>query len=665
MCGITGLFSTAGQPVDPAQLSLMTQLLRHRGPDDFGYAFFEPSGRNTWQGKDLQLANPKGSLALGHRRLSIIDPHPSSAQPMVDNTNRYWITYNGEIYNYIELRKQLQQLGHRFTTQGDTEVILKAYAQWGRDCVNHFNGMWAFAIWDSQKQILFCSRDRMGIKPFYYTQNQHRFIFASEIKSVLAALPTSQHQLNKPYLGRFILYGLLNDGQDTFFNSIHQLLPAHCLEIKQGQIKQWRYWDIPKQAIRTADRAESDPQEAVEHFRELLSDAIRLRFRADVPVGTNLSGGLDSSSIVALATQKLASSFSSFTVQYDEPEFAEGHFAQLVADTCKTNAHFITPNPDDYLDFIDRFTWFHDEPCAGSGMFSQWHVMELASQHVKVVLDGQGADELLGGYQHYYQPYLTSLLNRFEFKQFLQANRDIADHHQLSLSQWAYRFARNSLKPMFPDTFLSGGRMLRRLADPDILNQALPFYRPRPRKYRDDLNESLYWELTRDNLPMLLQNGDRISMAFSIESRYPFLDYRLIEYVSSLPYTHKIDGRQTKVLLRRAMQNHLPDKIVNRSDKMGFPTPFSHWLKGPLNDYVRDTFTSQTFRERELFNSKNVLSLLDQHCHGLADHSWLLWRILNIENFSKIFLDDFSTSCSRYTTNDNPNQCPKVRIKCS
>jgi len=498
--------------------------------------------------------------------------------------------------------------------------------------------------------VLFCSRDRLGIKPFYYSQNNRRFIFASEIKSVLAALPNSDHQLNEPYLARFILHGLLNDGEDTFFDSIRQLLPAHCLEIKQGKIKTWRYWDIPSQAIESADCGHTDPRDAVERFRELLTDAIRLRFRADVPVGTNLSGGLDSSSIVALATQCLASSFSTFTVEYDEPEFAEGHHARLVAKTCKTHAHYITPSHKDYLNFIERFSWFHDEPCVGSGMFSQWHVMELASQHVKVVLDGQGADELLGGYQHYFYPYLTSLFKTHwkQPKRFLHAQRAIAKQQKRTLPEFWSRWAKETIAPILPKNMLSGHRILQSLADKTILDQALPFYQPRPRRYRDDLNESLYWELTRDNLPMLLQNGDRISMAFSVESRYPFLDYRLVEYVASLPYDQKINNQQTKVLLRRAMQNHLPDQIVNRSDKMGFPTPFGLWLKGPLHNYVRDTFASQSFQQRGLFHSEKVSALLDLHCRDQADHSWLLWRILNIEKWSQLYLDNFTASCQNH-----------------
>jgi asparagine synthase (glutamine-hydrolysing) len=456
---------------------------------------FAPTGSCLWHGKNPQEANHHAALVLGHRRLSIIDPTESSAQPLSSHSGRYWITFNGEIYNYIELRNQLQNLGHSFITQGDTEVILKAYAHWGRDCVNHFNGMWAFAIWDTQNQTLFCSRDRLGIKPFYYSKSNQRFTFASEIKSVLASLSSSEHQLNEPYLARFILHGLLNDGQETLFKSIYQLLPAHCLEIYKGQIKMWRYWDIPQQSIQNADRATIEPQQAIEQFRELLTDAIRLRFRADVPVGTNLSGGLDSSTIVALATQRLASTFDTFTVEYPEPEFAEGHHARRVAEACKTNAHYVTPSHENYIDFIERFSWFHDEPSVGSGMFSQWHVMQLASQNVKVVLDGQGADELLGGYQHYFYPYLTALL-KDNPKHFYNAQRAIANHQQRTLPAFAISWAKQTLGPLLPKNTLAGHRILHSLANKNILDQAMPFYKPRSLRYRDDLNNALYYELT-------------------------------------------------------------------------------------------------------------------------------------------------------------------------
>ncbi len=660
--------------MDPAAIRRMTDLQHHRGPDDYGYAFFDPSGSCFWQGRNLQtLPAQPARLALGHRRLSIIDLCDTGWQPMSSGERQYWITYNGEIYNYLELREELKKFGYSFLGTCDTEVILKAYEEWGSECVKRFNGMWGFAIWDVRKQVLFCSRDRVGVKPFYYHADGERFIFASEIKAILSVLEGNQNTvLNEPYLARFILQGLLDDGEDTLFAPVKQLQPGHCLEVRAGQIRQWRYWDIPQECIDRANHTIPDEREAADHFRHLLTDAIRLRFRADVPVGTCLSGGLDSSSVVALATTALSGRLSTFTTEYQETDFSEGHYARAAAEAFNTDAHYITPTGTQYIDFIDRFSWYHDEPCPGPGPFSQWHVMQLASRHVKVVLDGQGADELMAGYYHYFNYYLTSMLRRSVlnrngsagFRQYFRDNHAIARHLNISKAKSYLTASSHIANRILPAWLRDLSRPLRRifqrglgagpmfdLADPDLLRQALPTYRPRSRRYRDDLNEILYWELTRDNIPMLLQYGDRTSMAFSIESRVPFLDYRLIEYAGSLPYHFKIRANTTKYLMRQSMRGLLPDPVVNRPDKKGYPTPFAIWLKGPIHDYVRDMLRSRSFTQRGIFRPDKVEALLEQHCQNRMDHAWLLWRVINIERWLQVFFDDFQASCEKHIQN--------------
>jgi asparagine synthase (glutamine-hydrolysing) len=671
MCGIAGILLFTEKTVDPAVIRLMTDLQHHRGPDDHGYAFFEPQGNCFWQGRDIQTVPEKSArLAFGHRRLSIIDLCETGWQPMSSGRRQYWITYNGEIYNYLELREELKKLGYTFVGTSDTEVILKSYEEWGRDCVSRFNGMWGFAIWDAKEHILFCSRDRVGIKPFYYHFDEQCFIFASEIKAVLAALKHDQNkEINKPYLARFILHGLLDDGEDTLFAHVKQLLPGHCMEIRAGRMKQWRYWDIPDTCIEQANHTIPDEREAADYFRYLLTDAIRLRFRADVPVGTCLSGGLDSSSVVALATDALDAKLSTFTTEYNETEFSEGHYARAAAEAFQTNAHYITPTGKQYIDFIDRFSWYHDEPCPGPGPFSQWQVMELASQHVKVVLDGQGADELMAGYYHYFNYYLTSQLRRAiinrdgrtTLAQYFKDNQAITRHLNISKTQSYLTAASHIANRTLPEWLRNMSRPVRKvlrrgmgagpmfdLADHDLLRQAMPAYHPRPRRFKDDLNEILYWELVRDNIPMLLQYGDRTSMAFSIESRVPFLDYRLMEYVCSLPYHFKIRANTTKYLMRQSMKDLLPEKVVNRPDKKGYPTPFAIWLKGPIHDYVRDMLRSRSFTERGIFRADKVEALLEQHCSGRMDHAWLLWRVINIERWMQVFFDDFQNSCDKH-----------------
>jgi asparagine synthase (glutamine-hydrolysing) len=665
MCGITGIYHFTARPIVPATLEAMTAQLYHRGPDDFGYAFFNPAGDCIRQGRTLPNGDQPHQLALGHRRLAIIDLSPTGGQPMTDVTGRLWITYNGEIYNYLELRKELLALGYGFRGTCDTEVILNAYRHWGQDCIYHFNGMWAFALWDKEAKTLFCCRDRLGIKPFYFYRDDRVFIFGSEIKAVLAGLDKKQFEVNRPYLARFIKYGLKDDSDQTCFEKISQLPPGHSLEIKAGRFQCRRYWQLTPSADQTVARADIDQNDLTDRFRSLLADAVRFRLRADVPVGVCLSGGLDSSSIAALAVQASTDSVFSFTTEYSQPEFAEGHYARQVAAAFKTKAHYISPASGGFPDFIQRFTWVHDEPCPGPGPFSQWHVMNLASQHVKVVLEGQGADELLGGYLQYFDYYLADLLRdamnpkcRFTFGNYLAALHAVARHNGVP----PRRYLLNSLKMLarsalpqravtllheagFPARFFSRRGVFDNLIHPDFGSQVSPLGQAGPASFHGMLNDVLCRELTRDNLPMLLNYDDRTSMAFSIESRVPFLDYRLVEFVAALPGWTKIHNAQTKYPLRQAMKNILPDSIVNRPDKKGFPTPFTHWLKDELRDYALDIFNSQAFRQRNIFQSDKILSLYQEHCDGKADHAWMLWRVLNIEVWQRLFFNDFDAVC--------------------
>jgi len=670
MCGIAGIKNFNGKPVKPDEIVLMADLMRHRGPDDHGYAFFNSSGKCFSEGRDIPASQNHAVMALGHRRLTIIDLQETGRQPMSSQQQRFWITFNGEIYNYIELREQLKSLGHTFTSTGDTEVILKAYQQWSTSCIERFNGMWAFAIWDCQEQELFCSRDRMGVKPFYYYFGPDKFIFASEVKAVVAALEPRKRNTNTPYIARFIINGLLNDGNDTFFEHVQQLRPAHCLLIKNNQMTTWRYWDIPQQAVMQADTATMDQNQAVEQFRDLLTDSIRLRFRADVPVGMCLSGGLDSSSVVALASKALSAKLLTFTTEYQEKDFSEGRYAREVVRCFGTEAKYTTPTGAQFIDFIDKFSWYHDEPCPGPGPFSQWHVMQLASKDVKVVLDGQGADEVVAGYYHYFNYYLTSVFKRMfntgpartTLKQYLSDNRLITRHlgqsqyqgYLTALSHIANRtlpaWLRDIARPLRKSAKrLRGAGAMFDVANKDFLSQSLPLFRPWHQRYRDDLNDILYRELTRDNIPMLLQFNDRTSMAFSIESRVPFLDYRLVEFCGSLPYNMKIQGNVTKKIMRQAMRGILPDMVVDRPDKKGYPTPFALWLKGPINQYVKDMITSKTFTQRNIFQPDKVQTLLQQHCTGQADHAWLLWRIVNTERWMQAYTDNFPQQCQQMT----------------
>jgi len=670
MCGIAGLFHFTDEPVSADTLRRMTVLLAHRGPDDYGYAFFDRAGHILHQGREIPQRFGSAALALGHRRLSILDLTETGRQPMTSAAGRFCIVFNGEIYNYLELQKELRAAGFSFFGTSDTEVILKAYEHWGPDCVTRFNGMWAFALWDAAEQTLFCSRDRFGVKPLYYYRDSRRFCFASEIKSVLAGIETDTPRPNGPYLARFIFTGHKNNSEQTFFENVYSLLPAQCIEVRASGVRQWSYWDIP--ADSAAEESEIDAARAAEQFRDLLRDSIRLQFRSDVPVGMCLSGGLDSSSIVALARYPVGPKLHSVTSEYPAEDYSDGQYARRVAEEFQTRAFYITPSGEQFIDFIDRFSWYHDEPCPGPGPFSQWHVMRLASRHVKVVLEGQGADELLAGYTYYMNYLLAGKLRdvfagKHSLRDYAADIRHAAAFLRISPRRMHVGALRHAVYSNLPPAAITLARKLRkslepafsdnpllRLLSPDLRRQALPFPEP-VRKFADPLREILYRDLTRDNLPMLLQYGDRTSMAFSVESRVPFLDHRLVEFAMALPSSCKIRDGWTKFILRQAMKDILPDEIVHRPDKKGFPTPFARWLKSELRDYTLDMFQSRTFRQRGIFNPEQAMTLYQQHCDGTADHSWLLWRILNLERWLQTFIDNFRDTAEEHAGKEQPS----------
>lgn len=672
MCGISGIFYFEGQAVDPRHLAAMNAVLEHRGPDDYGYAFMDHSGRCVHADRQLPPTALPCPLALAHRRLSIVDLSPTGWQPMADADQRYWIVYNGEIYNHIELRQELQAQGYTFRGTCDTEVILKAYQMWGAGCVEHFNGMWAFALWDVARQTLFCSRDRVGVKPFYYYLNDKGLTFASEIKALLM-VHDHLRQVNQGGLARFMITGRMSLGADTLFTGVEQLPPGHCLEVSRRQRRIWRYWDIPGDRKGESPAGNLSLTEAAERFRSLLDSAVRLRLRADVPVGVCLSGGMDSSSITALAAQALPR-INTFTVAFEEPDFAEGHFAREVSWRYQTDAHHIAPHSQDYIDFLEPFSWYHDEPSPGPALFAQWYVMRLAAQHVKVVLDGQGADELVGGYGHYYHYYLADLCrqmfrgggHRLSWGDFRGRVHEVAGHLGQSPARIYYQIGQRlryrqliSLAGTLPGRLKNWrrrhwpGEIAAQVCTPE-LRRHLAAMTPPPRRFNDDLNEILYRELTRENIPQLMQYGDRTSMAFSIESRVPFLDYRLLEFCSTLPIEMKINGWKTKFLLRQAMRHDLPDTILERKDKKAYPNPFPLWLKGPLYDFARDILTSPSLRQRGWFEPNVVRDVLEAHRAGRANHSWLLWRLLNTEIWARAFFDDFTQKRRQLvTTNES------------
>lgn len=642
----------------------MNRLLAHRGPDDQG----------IWI---------DGGVGLAHRRLSILDLSPRGHQPMVD---RVVLTYNGEIFNYRELRAELEGRGHAFRSQGDTEVLLRAYLEWGPDCVSRFNGMWAFALWDPERRALFASRDRFGVKPFYYADRQGELIFASEPKA-LAGDDPSLRRVHGPTLVRFLAEGLVDDEESTFFEGIRRLPPASCLWADASGCRVWRYWTLEpsdlERALETAcARLEGVPglealtvrplgfegadpsgvfgtprlprrlEEAARILRQLLADAVRLRLRSDVPVGTCLSGGLDSGSIVALASRMRAAPMRTFSSIYPGSDCDESAFVREVARQCGTEAFEVEPTARELPAVFGRIAWFQDEPTAGPGLYSQWKVMEAARGRVTVLLDGQGGDELLAGYHSYFPQYLEALAVRQPAAVEAEARR-IGSLLGLSLEEEARRALRRARRPAWLAALGRQGpgrvRAPRTLA-PEFVraytNGRLPLgsgrlfcpRAPLDRVQGDVLNQRLYADLTRHSIPGLLRYEDRNSMAFSLEARTPFLDYRLVEFCFALPWDYKILGPETKLVLRRAMAGWMPRQVVERRDKMGYPTPVAAWFRGPLRSWVQEALHPAELRRHGLLHPPEVEAVLQDHWQG-RDRSWEIWRFLSLEQWLRLFID--------------------------
>lgn len=567
-------------------------------------------------------------MALGHRRLSILDLSEAGHQPMASTDGRLWIVFNGEIYNYRELRAELKSQGFSFQTETDTEVILAAYQYYGTDCLQHFNGMWAFALWDQRLQRLFCSRDRLGIKPFYFHHNAQRFIFASEIKSILQH-PDVCNRLDEAVAYRFLAFGQTNLGQTSFFADIQQLEAGHFLLVEPQGLKKKAYWRLS---------GEIDTQiafdEATSRFKKLFQDSIRLRLRSDVPIGTCLSGGLDSSSIVCMAhdlrqaDQQILYDQQTFSSCFEEPRFDERPFIDAVIAQTQAQTSFVFPDPSTLLADLQALVVAQDEPFGSLSIFAQWCVMRQARQkEVKVLLDGQGADELLAGYGHD-SLFWAELLRNQSFSLLIPEIQ--ASWRKYGPKMTLRRFGRM----IFP----------KQVADWEKSSQRMPFlqadFQARFHSQVTDDLQHIYASLLKHelyglldlNLSSLLRYEDRNSMAFSLEARVPFLDYRLVELVFSLPDHFLIQHGWSKWLLRQAMAGVLPEKVRWRQDKMGFVTPQQIWFRKGLMPLIEEILNEPHFAQSAYWDGPAIQRayrrFLQGQEQGLAK---LLWRFISFE----------------------------------
>jgi asparagine synthase (glutamine-hydrolysing) len=630
MCGIVGqLLQNPEATVSRDQIEAMLSPMAHRGPD----------------GDGIHLDGPAG---LGHCRLSIIDVG-GGAQPMTNEDGTVWIVFNGEIYNFQPLRDNLIARGHVFRSHCDTEVIIHLYEEYGADCVKHLQGMFAFAIWDQKRRRLFMARDRVGIKPLYYSQTPRALSFASELKSIVAD-PAVDRTLDPGALRQFFSFFYL-PGDATLFRSVRKLPPGHSLTAENGAITIRRYWDLQF----NRDRAERSFDEVVEELYDLLGATVREHMIADVPVGVLLSGGVDSSAILNFAVQGTTQKVKTFTLGFEGDQVVdERPYARLAAERFGTEHHDLTITAEDFWDFLPHYAWHMEEPVCEPPAVALYYVSKLAREHVKVVLSGEGGDEAFAGYPNY--PNMLRLdriarklgplarpagaaaalaggwLGKSRFRKYGDAlGRPLADHY----------FSRTSA----PSTYFN--RCAARLFTPEILDSssggspaATMAALLRPARDWPLLDQMLYAD-TKTWLPDdLLVKADKMTMANSLELRVPLLDHKVLEFAASLPSEYKVRGRETKRALKAAFARVLPPEVINRK-KAGFPVPYTSWLRGPLAGRVRETLLSDRALGRGYFQRREVEKLLTQH-EQTGAHPKEVFSLLVAELWHRQYVDSMA-----------------------
>ncbi len=658
MCGITGILSRQGLSVDPALLLKMTNSIRHRGPDDEGYLFVNTannrcdhrSGNDSIPAAKSNYPNISApiqenyNLGLGWRRLSIIDLSSAGHQPMSNADGTVWLIFNGEIYNYIELRELLIAKGHSFTTKSDSEVIIRAYEEWGKKCLSHFNGMWAFALWDARTRSLFCARDRFGVKPFYYFTKENTFAFASEIKALLLH-PDVVRKANHQMVYDYLAYAVIDHSDETFFSGVKQLPPAHYLIVDAtGALTVQRYYTLQCNSDLERYR-EPESRQYTEKFKELLVDSIKLRLRTDVPLGSCLSGGLDSSTIVCMANSLMFNNGvidrnligehqKTFTAVYDDAAYSEKPFVEKVIARTNAEPHFVRPDGKKLWDELRKVVYHQDEPFNSTSVYAQWNVMRLASeQHITVLLDGQGGDELLGGYSWHVPIYQAELLRAWRFGTLLKELAGTSSITHRPVSRQAIdllsKTGRNILPQSVYELFAPGFGMMDSEFSSAHSRRSTVLA-----KRNDSLQERLLQEETSFNLQQLLHYEDRNSMAFAIEARVPFVDYRVVEYAMSIPASYKIHNGWSKYPLRCAGEGILPKEIQWRKDKMGFVTPQNEWLR-TLLPMVRTFLLDEPLRANQFLNQVSLEKRLKANPPTIANN--ILWQIINLEMWMRVF----------------------------
>ena len=664
MCGLTALVHPGGE-ARLADVVSMTDVIRHRGPDSEGFCVIDGSGVRRLSGPDTISFAGAGDLpsapqadaaaedlagwaVLGHRRLSIIDLTAAGHQPMTDGDGDLWMVFNGEVYNYVELGDRLAALGHRFVGHSDTEVVLAAYKEWGSDFLRELVGMFSLVIVDVRERRVLAARDHFGIKPLYYWRTQAGAIaFASEIKA-FSAMPGWSPAVDGERLYDFLNFGMHDHTAGTMFADVSQLGPGQLIDIDLrqdvGTLCPRTWWTLQPQPF------EGSFEEAAERFAELFRSSVSLQLRADVPVGSCLSGGLDSSSIVCTANQAFrtrgeAFSQLAFSATSDDPRVDESAWVRLVVEQTGVEVHSRTPDMSEVPDLLDRLTWHQDEPFGSTSILAQWVVFELArKQGVTVMLDGQGADEQLAGYHPYFAWRFQELLRQGRIA---ELGRDVIATRRVH-GGFPSGLVPFSAYLMLPTSVARlGGRVVKApTQNPDAwLDRSVLGISGHPDPHAGSRQPSVralsLEQLTRTNLPMLLRYEDRNSMAHSVEARVPFLDHRLVEFVTGLPSGHLIGEGTTKRVLREAMRGAIPEPIRNRRDKIGFQTAEERWMRRDAPERIR-ALVARSVEVSQGILTGGTLTRADDMLTGRRPLDPWVWRVVSVG----AWLDRFSVRTS-------------------
>lgn len=633
MCGICGKINLNSEPVSELLIRSMTRILSHRGPD----------------GEGLYV---NGKVGLGHRRLKVIDLSDSARQPMSNEDGTIWIVYNGEIYNFLELRKGLEGKGHVFRSKSDVEVIIHLYEEKGLDCVKDLRGMFAFAIWDDKRKRLFLARDRVGKKPLNYAINARSFIFASEIKSILQD-PSFTQEIDPDAVDLYLTYQCIPSPQ-TIFKEIKKLPPAHTLVLENGQIRIDSYWSLSYQ-----NPLRMKEQDYCQNIRDLLNESCKIRMISDVPLGVFLSGGIDSSAVTSIISRISTRPVKTFSLGFEEESFNELKYARKIAKEFNTEHHEYIVKPD-VLDILPKLVWHFSEPFADASAIPTYYISKMSRQAVTVALNGDGGDESFAGYERYAAAKIANLyglLPLFLRKGFYAIFENFGE------STRKKDFLKNLKRFLYGATLSAQKRYAYWMTTFDD--------RLKSKLYTDDfknrLNNNSSWGIIEDNfkraktedflsslfavdvgtyLPNdLLVKADIATMANSLEGRSPFLDHKLMEFAARIPSGLKLKGLTNKYILKKALAGLIPSEILRRK-KYGFGIPIGSWFRRELKDSIHQVLLSPNFLKRNYFNESTLRALVDEHVSGRADHGYRIWALMNLELWHSIFIDNKKTNVS-------------------